>query len=64
VLAFDGDRSISLAPGERAELAVERDGPSVIDVARTLALAAERGLYWDRPHVHEPSEDGEGPGCC
>jgi hypothetical protein len=64
VLAFDGDRSLTLAPGERAELAVRRDGPGVIDVAKTLALAAERGLWWDRPHVHEPSEDGHGPGCC
>jgi len=64
VLAFDGDRSLELAPGERAELAVRRDGPFVIDVAKTLAVAAERGLYWDRPHVHEPGEGGHGPGCC
>jgi hypothetical protein len=64
VIAFDGDRSLELAPGERVELAVLRDGPFVIDVAKTLALAAARGLYWDRPHVHEPHEDGHGPGCC
>jgi hypothetical protein len=64
VLAFDGDRERALAPGERAELSVRRDGPFVIDVARTLALAAARGLYWDQPHVHEPSDEGEGPGCC
>jgi hypothetical protein len=64
VIAFDGDRSLQLAAGERAELTVLRDGPFVIDVARTLALAAARGLYWDRPHVHEPSEGGDGPGCC
>jgi hypothetical protein len=64
VLAFDGDRDRALAAGERAELSVRRDGPWVIDVPRALALAAERGLYWDRPHVHEPSDDGEGPGCC
>jgi hypothetical protein len=64
VLAFDGDRSLELATGERAELVVRRDGPFVIDVRRTLALAAARGLYWDRPHVHEPGEGGQGPGCC
>lgn len=64
VLAFDGDRERALAPGERAELCVLREGPWVIDPARALALAAERGLYWDRPHVHEPSDDGHGPGCC
>jgi len=61
-LACDGDRLRQLAPGEHAELSVRRDGPLVIDVAQTLALAAKRGLYWDRPHVHEPSD--EGPGCC
>jgi hypothetical protein len=64
VLAFDGDRERALAPGERAELSVRRDGPWVIDVPRALALAAQRGLYWDRPHVHEPDEEGNGPGCC
>jgi ATP-NAD kinase N-terminal domain len=64
VLALDGDREVALAPGERAELAVVREGPQVIDVARALKLAAARGLYWDRPHVHEPSDGGHGPGCC
>ena len=64
VLAFDGDRERALAPGERVELRVVRDGPWVIDPARALALAAARGLYWDRPHVHEPEAEGHGPGCC
>jgi hypothetical protein len=64
VLAFDGDRERALAPGEPVELCVRRDGPFVIDVARALALAAERGLYWDRPHVHEPADEGQGPDCC
>jgi len=64
VLAFDGDRERALAPGEPALLRVVRDGPWVIDVGRALALAAERGLYWDRPHIHEPSDEGHGPGCC
>ena len=64
VLACDGDRERALAPGERAELRVVRDGPWVIDPARALALAAARGLFWDRPHVHDPSPEGNGPGCC
>jgi hypothetical protein len=64
VIALDGDRSFALEAGERAALRVERDGPFVIDVAKALALAAARGLYWDRPHVHEPGDDGDGPGCC
>jgi hypothetical protein len=64
VLAFDGDRALALADGERAKFRVERDGPWVIDVPRALAVAAARGLYWDRPHVHEPDPEGHGPGCC
>jgi hypothetical protein len=64
VLAFDGDRSLPLAPGERVELRVQRDGPWVIDVPKALALAAARGLYWGRPHVHEPDAEGGGPSCC
>jgi hypothetical protein len=62
VLALDGDRERALARGERATLVLERGGPWVIDVARALALAAARGLYLGRPHVHEPGEGGLG--CC
>lgn len=48
VLAFDGDRERTLAPGQRARLSVRRDGPRVIDVGRTLRLASERGAFCDR----------------
>lgn len=61
VLAFDGDRELALAPGQRARARVVRDGPAVIDVPAALREAARRGLYRDR-HWHE-----EGPGgfdCC
>jgi hypothetical protein len=64
ILAFDGDRELALAEGQRATLHVERDGPWVIDVPTALETAAARGLYWDRPHVHAPHEEGGGPGCC
>ncbi len=64
VLELDGDRERLLAPGERVELRVVRDGPWQIDVARALALAAERGLFLDRPHWHDEGDTGEGPGCC
>lgn len=62
VLAFDGDREILLAAGEKAALRIERAGPHVISVERALGLAAERGLYLDR----EPLRDGHGilPECC
>jgi NAD kinase len=45
VLAFDGERERELRPGQRARLRVERSGPWVIDVARTLRRAARKGLF-------------------
>ncbi len=48
VLAFDGDRERTLAPSQWVGLSVRRDGPRVIDVAKTLRLAAERGAFTGR----------------
>lgn len=45
VLAFDGERERVLKPGQIATLTVERAGPRVIDVPRTMRLAAERGCF-------------------
>ncbi len=45
VLAFDGERERVLKPGQRATLTVHRDGPSVVDVAKALALAACHGHF-------------------
>ncbi len=45
ILALDGERERRLLPGQRAWLRVERSGPWVIDVARTMRLAACRGLF-------------------
>jgi hypothetical protein len=45
VLAFDGERERALKPGQKATLRMQRDGPWVIDVARAMQLAAERGLF-------------------
>ena len=58
VLAFDGDRERVLAAGQTARLSVVRNGPRVIDVAKTLQIAAERGLYLDIEHFHDPLADG------
>jgi hypothetical protein len=65
LLEFDGDREIVLAEGEVATARVVRDGPRVIEVARTLGLAAERGLFLDRPHWHDDLDtSGGGASCC
>lgn len=65
VLAFDGDREITLAVDEPIELSVRRDGPRVIDPARALRLAAERGLLSGRGHWHDARDEGSGGlDCC
>jgi predicted polyphosphate/ATP-dependent NAD kinase len=48
VLAFDGERERTLKPGQRATLTVRRDGPWVVDVARTLAAGAAQGAFRTR----------------
>jgi hypothetical protein len=64
VLAFDGDRERKLAEGQRAELCVRRDGPWVIDLGRTFALAAQRGLFVDRGRWRDGTDQGAGFDCC
>lgn len=63
VVAFDGDRDRRIARGERVRLRVLRDGPRVIDVGRTLALAAERGSFLERLNWHDGSAGGRFD-CC
>jgi hypothetical protein len=64
VLAFDGDRERILASGQTARLWVRRDGPRVIDVGRTLALAARRGLFRGRGRWRDAYDQGGGFDCC
>ncbi len=45
VLAFDGERERALKPGQRATMSIHRSGPWVVDVAKTLMLAAEKGCF-------------------
>lgn len=45
VLAFDGERDRVLKAGQNAQMSVERSGPWIIDVKKTLHLAAEKGLF-------------------
>lgn len=62
LLAFDGDREIVLAPGERAWLRVSRDGPWVIQPRKAMRAAAAAGLFLD---LGEWSDHrGSGSSCC
>jgi len=45
VLAFDGERERVLRPGQKATLRLTRSGPWVVDVVKTLHLAAEKGCF-------------------
>ena len=64
ILAYDGDRTRELAPGEPAELWIERTGPWVINAQHTLRAAAENGFFLHR-HLHDGHADQNGgPSCC
>jgi hypothetical protein len=56
VVAFDGDRLHTLAPGESAQVTVRRDGPLVIDVARCIGLAAQKGFFLNQPNRSRKDE--------
>lgn len=48
-LALDGEREIEIGRPRRVTIGVSRRGPLVIDVARTLGLAARLGVFVNRP---------------
>jgi hypothetical protein len=65
VLAFEGDRERTLAPGQRATLRIVRDGPRVIDVGAALAEAARSGAFVDAGHWHDAFDRALGDlDCC
>lgn len=45
VLAFDGERECALGADQQARLTLSRSGPWVVNVARAMHLAAERGAF-------------------
>jgi hypothetical protein len=45
LLAFDGERKRRLADGTYAVLAVQRDGPRVVDVGAVMEAAVSGGAY-------------------
>ena len=58
VLAFDGDREYTLAPGQSVRLRIERAGPRVIRTGRVFSEAARLGLFLDRPAWRDPHAGG------
>ena len=47
-IALDGERSIRVAQGQRAEVTLTLDGPPVVDVSAALASGSEAGLFTRR----------------
>lgn len=43
-VALDGEREIEFGPADTIQVSLDLDGPRTIDVARTMRLAAQRGL--------------------
>ena len=44
VLGLDGERDFEVEPGKRTTLRVARDGPTVVDVSRTMRAAMKTGI--------------------
>ncbi|MGV0035728.1 MAG: hypothetical protein ACNYPE_12500 [Candidatus Azotimanducaceae bacterium WSBS_2022_MAG_OTU7] len=45
VLAFDGEREREIQPGQTVRMRVSRTGPSVLDIDKTMYLAATRKVF-------------------
>ena len=45
MVALDGERELLVRPGEETRVRMSSDGPLVVQVEKTLALAAERGMF-------------------
>ncbi|MBH79062.1 MAG: ATP-NAD kinase [Gammaproteobacteria bacterium] len=45
ILAFDGERERVLKPSQNAAMSLSRSGPRVVDVEKTMHLAAEKGCF-------------------
>lgn len=48
VLGLDGERDFEVEPGRRTTLRVARDGPTVVDVPRTMRVAMKAGVLGPR----------------
>jgi predicted polyphosphate/ATP-dependent NAD kinase len=49
VLALDGEREVEVRPGQRAAIYLAKDGPVVVDVARTMSAAMSRRVFaWEK----------------
>lgn len=44
ILAFDGDRTVTVKASDKLEVSVRRDGPYIIDPQYVLSVAAQHGL--------------------
>lgn len=44
-IALDGERAFTVTPQQQVEIAVQRNGPPVVQVDRALQIAAELGLF-------------------
>ena len=57
VLAFDGERTLPVAANSRITASITQSGPRVIDVDRTLALAADAQCFDRAPTVSRGTDE-------
>ena len=45
LIAVDGEREVEIGSNSRASIRLNTNGPWVVDVQKTMALARENGLF-------------------
>jgi hypothetical protein len=45
VMALDGERELTVKPADQVKIRLERDGPPVVDVEKTIREAVKKGFF-------------------
>ena len=53
LIAVDGEREVEIRRGASAGIRLNTNGPLVVDVGRTMALAREKGIFARAPQPHK-----------
>jgi len=45
VIALDGERELTVMPSDQVKVRLQRDGPPVVDVEKTIREAVKKGFF-------------------